>query len=90
MEWTVAVVIIALVGFALTILELAGKITKPINALNSSIVALSVKFDDLTNRIERDDCNNEKEHIAIWDAVEKQGDILNEHEKRITIVEHQK
>ena len=86
MEWTIVGVIIVMLGFAGTILALAGKITKPIERLNCSIVKLTTEFKALTERTDRDSNNNEKEHVAIWDAVEKQGDIACRHDTDIAVL----
>lgn len=85
-EWAVVGVIIVMLGFAGSILALAGKITKPIEKLNGSIIELSTKFNGLTERIDRDGTNNEKEHVALWDEFEKHGDMLNKHETDIAVI----
>jgi hypothetical protein len=75
-----------MLGFAGTILALAGKITKPMVKLNGPIIELSTKFNGLTDRIDRDGNNKETEHVTLRDDVEKKGDILNKHETDITVI----
>ena len=86
MEWTIVGVIIVMLGFASAILAFAGKITKPMEKLNCSIIELSAKFNGLTDRIDRDGCNNEKEHLALWDECEKHGDKISEHDTEIAVL----
>lgn len=85
-EWTIVGVIIVMLGFAGTILALSGKITKPIEKLNCSIVELTAKFNGLTDRIDRDGCNNEKEHVALWDECEKNSSKISEHDTDIAVL----
>ena len=86
MEWIAVGVIITMFGFAVTVLSLGSKITKPIERLNCSIVELSTKFDGLTDRIDRDGNCNEREHLAIWNEVEEQGKIISKHETEIAVI----
>lgn len=86
MEWTIVGVIIIMLGFAGTILALAGKITKPMERLNCSIVELSTKFNCLTEKIASDGSNNEKEHIALWDKSEEHDKKINEHDTEIAVL----
>lgn len=85
-EWAVVGVIIVMLGFAGTVLALAGKITKPIEKLNCSIVELTAKFNALTERTDRDCNNNEKEHIALWDECEKHSIKISEHDTDIAVL----
>ena len=86
MEWIAVGVIIAMFGFASTVLALGRKITIPMEKLNCSIVGLTEKFNGLTDRIARDSNCNEKEHLAIWNEVEEQGKIINKHETEIAVI----
>ena len=86
-EWTIITVIIAMLGFAVTVLALAGKITKPIERLNSSIITLSTKFDDLTDRINREDGGNKEAHEEMRGKINDHDTKLSDHETRIQIIE---
>ena len=86
MEWIAVGVIIAMFGFASTVLALGRKITIPMEKLNCSIVGLTEKFNGLTDRIARDSNCNEKEHVAIWDKVETLEKTQGEHTTDIAVL----
>lgn len=79
-EWGVFGVIVALIGFAAAII-------KPIVTLNTSITTLRNAIDALGKEIEKDAETNAASHDRLWRHNDKQDDILNDHEKRITVLE---
>lgn len=86
-EWTIVVVLIAMLGFAGTILAFAEKISKPLEKLNISMVELSSKLNGLTERIDRDGLVNEREHQDIWGEVDSHGKAIQDHETRLCVIE---
>ena len=78
-EWGVFGVIAAIVTFG-------ACVGAPLLRLNSTITRLSTVLDIFQKRVDEDKKTNCEEHVAIWDAVEKQGDMLNEHETKIAVL----
>ena len=78
-EWAVVGVIVVLVG-------LIGAIIKPLLAWNANLTENTVAIKGLTDTIKGNEKSNAEEHIAIWDAVEKQCDMLNQHDKDIAVI----
>ena len=80
-EWTVVVVIIALVGLVVSV-------ATPIVKLTSSITKLTTLMDefgkDLSGLTER----NTESHQRLWSKNTEQDKRLANHEQRIAIVEH--
>ena len=70
MEWTIVGVIVVLIG-------LVAAITKPLLAWNTNLTENTMAIKGLTDSIRGNEKSNAEEHIAIWDAVEKQCDMLN-------------
>lgn len=83
MEWTVVTVLIALVG-------LGAAVMKPMISLNSTIVKLTGAVEALQKNIEELTDRNSKSHDRIFSALDDHGEILQDHEKRITLMEHDK
>ena len=81
MSWEIFLGISALVGFVLSI-------TGPILKLNTSITQLNASVDVLKTAIERIENNNNTSHKEIWDHNDEQDEIIAEHDKRITDIEH--
>ena len=81
MEWTVVTVLIALVG-------VGAAVVKPMLSLNSTIVKLTGAVDALQRNIEELTSRNSKSHDRIFGALDDHGEILQDHEKRITLIEH--
>ena len=79
MEWTIVGVIVVLIG-------LIAAITKPLLAWNTNLTENTMAIKGLTDSINGNEKNNEKEHVAIWDTVEKQGDMLCQHDKDIAVI----
>ena len=79
-EWGVFGVIVTLIGFAAAII-------KPIVTLNTSITTLRNAIDALGKELEKQNEENRDSHDRLWRHNDKQDDMLNDHEKRITILE---
>lgn len=80
MEWTVVTVLIALAG-------LGAAVMRPMISLNSTIVKLTGAVDALQKNIEELTSRNSKSHDRIFGALDDHGEILQDHEKRITLME---
>lgn len=80
MEWQVVTVIIALAGFAISIIT-------PIIKLTKSITTLTVTLEQVDNRLTAQEQSSKNSHKRLWEKNEEQDEILNDHEKRITLIE---
>ena len=78
-EWGVFGVIAAIVTFGVCV-------GAPLLRLNSTITRLSVVLNLFQKQVDCDNKANSEEHLAIWSEVEKQGDMLNEHETKIAVL----
>ena len=79
MEWTIVGVIVVLIG-------LVAAITKPLLAWNTNLTENTMAIKGLTDSIKGNEKSNAEEHIAIWNEVEKQCDMLNRHETDIAVI----
>lgn len=79
-EWGVVGVLIALVGFGVTVV-------KPLLALNTSIVKLTTRIDLMTDSLDEISTKNEKSHDRIWRHNDEQDATIDDHEHRITVLE---
>lgn len=82
-EWGVVLVIIALVGLLATI-------GAPIIKLNSTIVKLLTIVDSLKGDVTELTDKNTQSHGRLWKHNEKQDAKIDDHEKRITVIERTK
>lgn len=83
MEWTVVVVLIALVGLVISVLTPAIK-------LNTSVTRLSTLVDSLNTKLSTMESNNTDAHRRIWTELDGQKQQLGNHETRITVLEQKK
>ena len=81
MEWTVVTVIIAIVGLGIAIV-------KPVVSLTQSITKLTVLVDKLAEDMGEYVGKNRDSHARIWEKNKEQDDRLNDHDKRISVMEH--
>lgn len=79
-EWEVYLVIVSLVGFAIAV-------GTPIIKLNTSITRLIDRLNNLDESMDELTVRNSKSHERLWKHNEEQDKQLNEHEKRITVLE---
>ncbi len=87
-EWGVVGVIVVLIGIVGSVLAFAERVNKPVKELTTTAATLTVEIKSLNKRLEKLDCDNEKEHNALWDKAEEHEKILVDHDKRITVLEH--
>lgn len=89
-EWEVVGVIVVLVGLIAAVLGMTEKITKPLNSLGQAMAVLTAQLSTLNGKLTSLDEGNEKTHRRIFDVQEKQNEHLQDHETRITVLEHDK
>lgn len=82
-EWGVVGVLIALAGFGVTVV-------KPLLALNTSIVKLTTRLDQVMERLEAVSERNTRSHDRLWKKNEEQDAALDDHEHRIIVLETHK
>lgn len=82
-EWQVIGVIVVLVGLGVSVITPIIKLNTTITKLTTVVERLSGDVTDLTAR-------NSKTHDRIFSQLDKHADTLNDHEKRITILEDKK
>lgn len=80
MEWTVVVVLIALVGLVISVLT-------PVIKLNTSITKLATLVDSLNSKLTATEANNTDAHRRIWNELDEHKGTLHEHDTRITVLE---
>ena len=83
MEWTVVVVLGALVGLVISVLTPAIK-------LNTSVTRLSTLVDSLNNKLSTMENNNSEAHRRLWSELDEHKSALGNHETRITVLESKK
>jgi hypothetical protein len=83
MEWTVVVVLIALVGLVVSVLT-------PAIRLNTSVTKLSTLVDSLNAKLSTMESNNTDAHRRIWSELDEHKSTLSAHETRITVLERTK
>ena len=83
MEWTVVTVVIALVGFLISV-------TKPILSLNAAITRLTASAERLEKRLEELSRKNHTTHERLFQGQERQNAAINGHEVRLSVLEHWK
>ena len=82
-EWGVVGVLVVLAGLGVTVV-------KPLLALNSSIVELTARLDQVTGSLSDISDRNAKSHDRLWKHNEEQDAVLDDHERRITVLESHK
>jgi len=79
-EWTVVLVVIALIGLIATVVP-------PIVKLNNSITKLTTCFESLTIELKEFKRKNDDSHDKLWNTVNEHDDKINNHDTRITVLE---
>ena len=79
-EWGVVGVLIAIIGLFVTV-------GKPLLALNRSIVELQSDMKSVNKGLDGLNDKNTQDHRRIWVKVDKHGEQLDDHEKRIQRME---
>ena len=75
-----AAVLIALAGLIVSIIGAAWKLCVTVTEATTAVKAL-------TQRIDRLDEDNAKDHTEMWGKIERDEDTLNDHETRISLLE---
>lgn len=81
MTWEIFLGIVALIGFVITVMT-------PIIKLNTSITRLNVALESLQSSMTRIENDNTESHRRIWLHNDNQDALLENHEKRISDIEH--
>lgn len=79
-EWSVVVVIIALIG-------LIASVAKPIITLNTSIVKLTERVSVTTKALDDLTDHNIEAHKRIWNRIDEHDDRIKDHGARIEKIE---
>ena len=74
--------IISVAAFILTLIGACWRMSTIIQRNTDAVNAL-------TERIDRMDAGNAKEHNEMWDKIEKSEDAINDHETRLQLLEHE-
>ena len=80
MEWTVITVLVALVGLLATV-------GAPVIKLNSNLTKLTVLLDTLKNDMQEQKKSAKESHRRLWGHNHEQDGRIENHEKRITLLE---
>lgn len=80
MEWTAVTVIVVLAGLAVTV-------GAPIIRLNGTITKLTVLVDDLKADVGELAERNSASHTRLWEKHREQDGRIENHERRITVME---
>ncbi|MEG0898510.1 MAG: hypothetical protein RSF40_02215 [Oscillospiraceae bacterium] len=78
--WTVATIVITLVGFVITVIKAILPLNTAITELTEQMKTQNSSLKELTN-------NNADSHFRMWKHNEEQDKILNNHETRIVVLE---
>ena len=81
MTWEIFLGIAALFSFLIAV-------TGPLLKLNTSITKLNASVEVLKEAIDRIEKDNEEGHRRIWKHNEEQDELLAEHAKKISEIEH--
>lgn len=87
-EWGVITVMITLVGFAITIIKPITGLTKSITMLDNTVQGIKENFLRLEQTLDKNTIKNTESHARIWEHNQDQDTRMDDHEKRITILEH--
>ena len=81
MTWEIFLGVAALLTFIITI-------TGPMLKLNTSITKLNSSVDVIKDALDRIEKDNESSHKKIWEHNNEQDEIIAEHSKKISNIEH--
>ena len=81
MTWEIFLGIVALIGFIISVMT-------PIIKLNTSITKLNVALEALQTSMNKIDNDNTESHRRIWNHNDSQDALIDDHEKRISNIEH--
>ena len=80
-EWTVVTVLIAIIGLFFTV-------GKPVIKLNTSLVTLNTRLERMEKESEKESTRNEESHKGMQKEIAENEHAINDHERRIGILEH--
>lgn len=80
-EWGVVGVIIALAGLLATV-------TAPLIKLNGNITSLNVTLNQMRKDVDTQKESSKESHRRLWEHNEEQDKRLDEHDMRLTLIEH--
>lgn len=80
-EWGVVLVLVTLIGLAISI-------AKPIVTLTKSITTLTVEVNGLRKDLAKQEKDVHASFTKVWDHNKEQDDELSDHEARIRVLEH--
>lgn len=89
MEWTVVGVIVTLVGLAVAVGRPVLKLNGSITRLTTLLQAIEHRLDTLEQGAKEQRTHAAESHRRIWAHNDEQDDRLEDHEKRITLLERQ-
>ena len=78
----------AVVGVIVTLLGLVAAVVKPLISLNTTLTKLSDSVATLDKNITALTTDNTASHTRIWGALDAHDETINDHETRISIIEH--
>lgn len=79
-EWDIVTVLAAVVG-------LFAAVGAPVIRLNATMTRLSALVEQLEKKVEKQGTESKESHRRLWAHNDEQDEKLNDHEKRITILE---
>ena len=80
----------AVVGVIITLLGLVAAVAKPLISLNTTLTKLSDSVATLDKNITALTTDNTASHARILGKLNAHDETINDHEKRISIIEHDK
>lgn len=90
MEWTVVGVIVTLVGLAAAVGGPVLKLNASITKLTTLLKVIEQRLDALEQGAKEQRTHATESHRRIWAHNDEQDDRLEDHEKRITLLERQR
>ena len=82
-EWEVVGVIVVLIGLGVSVVTPLMKLNSAITMLTQAASKIEEELKSLTER-------NSKTHARLFEAIEAEDEKVQDHEKRITVLEHDK
>lgn len=79
-QWDVVTVLAAVVGLFATV-------GAPVIRLNATMTRLSALVEQLEKKVDSQAASSKESHRRLWEHNDEQDEQLNDHEKRITILE---
>lgn len=74
-------IVISLIGLIFTIISAVWKLSKTITECTDAVKNLTVRIDNM-------DTSNEKDHIEMWEKIEKCDTDIADHETRLALLEN--